>query len=132
MAKYPLQLLTAHPKYRFHGKFNDVSWLKENYKVKGPDGYEYEPAWMHPQDAQARGLKSGDIIRAFNDRGQVLAGVVITERLAQGVVWLTYGSWNDPLEPEPGSLDRGPAIPTALRLDEACPSTTLALLATRR
>ncbi len=106
MEKYPLQLLTAHPKYRFHGKFSDVSWLKENYKVKGPDGYEYEPGYMHPADAQVRGLVSGDIVRVFNDRGQVLAGVVITERLAQGVFWLTYGSWNDPLDPKPGAIDR--------------------------
>jgi molybdopterin guanine dinucleotide-containing S/N-oxide reductase-like protein len=105
--KYPLQLLTAHPKYRFHGKFNDVSWLRENYKIKGPGGYEYEPAYLHPKDAEARGLKNGDIVRVFNDRGQVLAGVAITERLAQGVVWLTYGSWNDPLEPKPDAIDRG-------------------------
>lgn len=104
--KYPLQLLQAHPKYRFHGKFNDVSWLAENYKVKGSDGYPYEPIYMRPEDAEARGLVDGDIARVFNDRGQVLAGVVLTERLAPGVAWLTYGSWNDPLEPEPGALDR--------------------------
>ncbi|MCC6955614.1 MAG: molybdopterin-dependent oxidoreductase [Anaerolineales bacterium] len=104
--KYPLQLLQAHPKYRFHGKFNDVSWLAENYKIKGSDGYPYEPIYMRPEDAEARGLVDGDIARVFNDRGQVLAGVVLTERLVPGVAWLTYGSWNDPLEPEPGALDR--------------------------
>ncbi|NTW28446.1 MAG: molybdopterin-dependent oxidoreductase [Coriobacteriia bacterium] len=106
-AKYPLQMLMAHPKFRFHGKYNDCSWLTENYKVYGPDGYGYEPVWMTPADAGARGLVEGDIVRCFNDRGEVLAGVRVTERLIPGVSWLTYGSWNDPLDSAIGSLDRG-------------------------
>jgi trimethylamine-N-oxide reductase (cytochrome c) len=104
---YPLQMLMAHPKYRFHGKYNDIQELSENYKVYGPEGYPYEPCSMHPRDAKARGLKDGDIVRAFNDRGQVLAGVVITERLVPGCVWLTYGAWNDPLTPSHDAIDRG-------------------------
>ncbi len=105
--KYPLQLLTRHPKFRFHGKFNDVSWLREIYKVKGPDGYEYEPIYMNPVDAEARGLKDEDIVRVFNDRGQILCGVKTTPRLIGKVVWISYGSWWDLLEPKPGALDRG-------------------------
>jgi len=35
-----------------------------------------------------------------------LGGVVATERIAPGVIWISYGSWNDPLEPVPGALDR--------------------------
>lgn len=105
--KYPLQQLMAHPKFRFHGKYNDCSWIADAYKVKGPDGYKYEPALVNPEDAEARGIKTGDIIRAFNDRGQVLAGAVVTNRVRPGVVQLTYGSWNDPLDGGFGALDRG-------------------------
>lgn len=104
---YPLQMLMAHPKFRFHGKYNNISWLAENYKVPGPDGYPYEPCMMNPVDARARGLKDGDIVRAFNDKGAVLAGVVVSDRVMPGVAWLTYGSWNDPLGPESNALDRG-------------------------
>jgi trimethylamine-N-oxide reductase (cytochrome c) len=104
--KYPLQLLTTHPKFRFHGKFDDVDFTREIYKVKGPDGYKYEPIVMSPADAKKRGLKDGDIARAFNDRGQILCGVVTTERMAQGVIWISYGSWNDPMEPKPSAIDR--------------------------
>jgi trimethylamine-N-oxide reductase (cytochrome c) len=107
LARYPLQLLTTHPKYRFHGKYNGVSWLKELYKVKGPDGYEYEPVYMNSGDAKARGLEDDDIVRVFNDRGQILAGVVCTQRLDAGVIKCSYGSWDDPLEPKSGALDRG-------------------------
>ena len=105
--KYPLQLLTSQPKFRFHGKFNGVSWLREIYKVKGPDGYEYEPLNMNPVDAEARGLKQGDVVRVFNDRGQILCGVQITERIIQGVAMCNHGSWHDPLEPKAGAIDRG-------------------------
>lgn len=96
--KYPLQQLMAHPKFRFHGKYNDCSWLTDVYKIEGPDGYKYEPAMVNPEDAAARGLVDGDIIEAFNDRGSVLAGVVVTNRVRPGVVQLTYGAWNDPLD----------------------------------
>ena len=106
-ADYPLQMLMAHPKFRFHGKYNNISWLAENYKVYGPDGYPYEPCMMNPADAEARGLKDGDIVRAFNQRGALLAGVVVSDRVMPGVAWLTYGSWNDPLGPESDSIDRG-------------------------
>ena len=104
--KYPFQDLQAHPKFRFHGKFDDCEWLTENYKVYGPDGYPYEPAYINPDDAARLGIEHGDIIRAFNDRGGVLAGAQLTHRVMPGVVWLTYGAWNDPLEPTPCKLDR--------------------------
>lgn len=78
--KYPLQLLTTHPKFRFHGKYDDVPWLREIYKVKGPDGYEYEPIYMNPADAEVRGLSDEDVVRVFNDRGQILCGVATSMR----------------------------------------------------
>ena len=104
--KYPRQLSPKHPKFRIHGKWDDVTWFQEIYKVKGPDGYQYEPVYMSPVDAAARGLKAGDIARVFNDRGQVLGGVVLTNRIVDGVVWMAYGAWPDPLEPVPGAIDR--------------------------
>ncbi|MEM2216740.1 MAG: molybdopterin-dependent oxidoreductase, partial [Nitrososphaerota archaeon] len=105
-AKYPLQLNAPHPKFRFHGKFDDVSWFNEVYKVRGPDGYLYEPILINPIDAGRRGIKHGDIVMVYNDRGRVLAGAVISERVIPGEVLLSYGSWSDPLEPKPGAIER--------------------------
>jgi trimethylamine-N-oxide reductase (cytochrome c) len=104
--EYPLQMLMAHPKFRFHGKYDKIEWLAENYKVTGPDGYPYEPIMLNPVDAAARGLVGGDIARCFNDRGQVLAGVVVSDRIIAGVAWLTYGAWNDPMTSDADALDR--------------------------
>lgn len=105
--EYPLQMLMAHPKYRFHGKYNDIEWLRENYKVFGPDGYGYEPVWMNPVDAAERGLADGDIVLCRNSRGCVMAGVRITKRLIPGVAWLSYGAWQDPLSGDVHTIDRG-------------------------
>jgi molybdopterin guanine dinucleotide-containing S/N-oxide reductase-like protein len=105
--KYPLQLLTAHPRHRFHGKYDQSAWLRDVSKLKAADGREYEPIQMNPIDAQARGLKDGDIVRVFNDRGQILCGVEQSSRVIPGVVNIAYGSWPDLVEQgTAGSLDR--------------------------
>lgn len=62
---------------------------------------------MHPQDAKARGLSDGDVVRVFNDRGQILAGLKITEDIRPGVIRINEGGWFDPVDPrEIGSLCR--------------------------
>jgi trimethylamine-N-oxide reductase (cytochrome c) len=106
-SKYPLQVTMAHPKFRFHGKYNDLTWLNENYKIVGEDGYLYEDFWMHTVDAEERGLVNGDILRVFNDRGSILVGLKITERLVPGTVWLKYGSWHDAINEGSEFIDRG-------------------------
>lgn len=106
VAKYPLQLNAPHPKFRFHGKYDNISWLDEIYKIRGPDGYFYQPILINPIDATERGIKHGDIVRVYNDRGQVLAAAVISERVIPGEVLLEYGAWSDPLEPSVGALER--------------------------
>jgi trimethylamine-N-oxide reductase (cytochrome c) len=106
-AKYSLQLNAPHPKFRFHGKFDRVSWFDEIYRVKGLDGYLYQPILIHPVDAGKRGIRHGDIVRVYNERGEILAGAVISERVVPGEVLINYGSWSDPLEPRSGALERG-------------------------
>ena len=105
--RFPLMVTMAHPKFRFHGKYNNCSWLSEQYKVIGPDGYPYEPVWMNPVDAEARGLAEGDVVRTFNDRGSALAGLHITDRVMAGTIWQTYGAWDDPLDAGDKPIDRG-------------------------
>lgn len=55
---------------------------------------------MHPDDAAARGIAEGDIIRLFNARGACLAAVHLTKDIRPGVVHLPTGAWYDPVDPE--------------------------------
>jgi len=60
---------------------------------------------INPKDAQERGIADGDVVRIFNDRGQILAGVVVTDMVRPSVVRMCEGAWYDPAEPGvPGAL----------------------------
>ena len=81
--KYPL-LVPANPaKWRVHVQGDDIKWFREieTCKVKGKDGYLYEPLWLAPEDAEARGIEDGDIVKMFNERGTILCGARISERV---------------------------------------------------
>jgi len=108
--KYPLLQMSNHGRWRVHAQCDDISWTREvsTCKIKGPDGYMYEPLWINPKDAARRGIKSGDIVKVYNERGAVLGGTYVTERIMPGVVYMDHGARCDWIIP--GELDRGGAI----------------------
>jgi len=110
--KYPLLIMSNHGRWRIHANLDDISWFHEivTCKVKGPDGYHYEPIWINPADATKKGIANGDIVRVFNERGSVLAGAYVTERMMPSVVYIDHGARYDPIVI--GELDRGGAINT--------------------
>ena len=68
----------------------------------------YEPVWINPADAESRGIKTGDIVRVFNERGTVLCGALVWERIVPGAVSIDHGARCDAIVP--GKIDRGGAI----------------------
>jgi trimethylamine-N-oxide reductase (cytochrome c) len=110
--KYPLLVMSNHGRWRTHANHDDIAWTREiqTCKVRGLDGYQYEPVWMNPKDAEARGIKNGDVVQIFNERGIVLCGAYVTQRLREGVVYVDHGARYDPIVP--GEIDRGGAINT--------------------
>jgi trimethylamine-N-oxide reductase (cytochrome c) len=92
--KYPLLIVSNHPRWRCHAQNDDQTWLREipTCKVKGPDGYMYEPLWIHPKDAAKRGIVDGDIVKIFNERGITLGGAMVTERIRPGAVYQDHGA----------------------------------------
>ena len=44
-------------------------------------------------------IADGDIVRIWNDRGQLLAGAIVSDELMPGVAQLATGAWYDPVEP---------------------------------
>jgi molybdopterin guanine dinucleotide-containing S/N-oxide reductase-like protein len=108
--KFPLLQMSNHGRWRTHAQADDISWTREapTCKVTGPDGYKYEPLWINTKTAAERGIKSGDIVKAYNERGAVLCGAYVTERIMPGVSYVDHGSRCDWIIP--GKLDRGGAI----------------------
>lgn len=95
---YPLQLTGFHYKARAHSTYGNVSLLKD----AAP-----QEMWMNPMDAQGRGIKNGDLIRIFNDRGELHIAVKITPRMMPGVVALGEGAW---YAPDGQKVDHGGCI----------------------
>ena len=93
-AKAPLMLVANQPSTRLHSQL-DFGGHSAEAKHRGR-----EVARMHPDDAAARGIADGDIIRLFNARGACLAGVRVTDGIRRGVVQLPTGAWYDPVDPE--------------------------------
>lgn len=110
---YPFLLVSNHPHFCVHAQHDDVTWLREieTCKVVGPDGYRYEPIWVNPIDAGKLGLKTGDIAKLYNERGGVLGGVIVTERIIPGALYQDHGSRVDSIVVGAGGegLDRGGA-----------------------
>jgi anaerobic dimethyl sulfoxide reductase subunit A len=93
--KYPLQLITPHPKNRVHSELYLVPWLRE---------VEPHRVWINPVDAKPRGIKDGDEVHVFNDRGTVVITAWVTERIIPGVVCIFEGAW---YQPDENGIDRG-------------------------
>jgi anaerobic selenocysteine-containing dehydrogenase len=104
--KYPLVIVSNHPRWRHHVQCDDIPWLREipTCKVKGDDGYLYEPVWINPADAARRGIRHGDIVKVYNDRGIVLGGAYVTERIKPGAVLQDHGARIDLIT---DGIDRG-------------------------
>jgi trimethylamine-N-oxide reductase (cytochrome c) len=69
----------------------------------------YEPVWIHPNDAVKRGIKNGDIVKVYNERGTVLCAAYLTERIMPGTVQIHHGARADLISLNP-LIDRGGAI----------------------
>lgn len=95
---YPLQLTGFHYKARCHSTYGNVDILKEAAR---------QEMWINPIDASARGIKNGDLIRIFNDRGEVQIPAKVTPRIIPGVVALGEGGWYSPGK---NKVDKGGCI----------------------
>ncbi|MCL1897061.1 MAG: molybdopterin-dependent oxidoreductase, partial [Clostridiales bacterium] len=107
---YPLICMSNHGRWRFHANLDDITWQREigTMKIRGEDGYQYEPAWMNPKTAAGLGIGHGDIIKVYNERGTVLCAAYLSERIVCGVVSVDHGARFDPIDPL--WLDRGGCI----------------------
>jgi trimethylamine-N-oxide reductase (cytochrome c) len=98
--KYPVWLQSCHPDQRLHSQMCDSEEYRATYTVQGR-----EPIYMNAEDAKARGISDGDLVRVFNDRGQLLAGALISDDYPPGIARIHEGAWYGPVDETIGSLD---------------------------
>ncbi len=112
--KFPLQLISPHPRFSFH-TVGDAkgSWINEieDHRILKDDGYYYWIIRINTKDADRRGLKDEELVEVFNDRGRVLCAAKITERVPPGTVHSYESSAEyDPLGKPGESIDRAGCI----------------------
>ena len=82
--EFPLQLITWKPKNRANSTQFKNPWLQEVMQ---------QELWMNSIDADKRGIKHGDTIKVFNNRGAVEIPVKVTPRIVPSVVAMANGAW---------------------------------------
>lgn len=76
--KWPLRLLTAPGYFQAHTAFSGVGFLRKR------EGQPF--CILHPEDAAKRGLKDGDQVRVFNERGEVGLMLKVVDEVQPGVL----------------------------------------------
>lgn len=112
-AKYPLQLVSPHPRFSHHtvgdGKDSYINDIRDHRMLI--DGYYYWIVRMNPADAEKRGICQGDVVLLYNDRGKVICAAQITNRVPAGVVHsYCSAAVYDPLGVPGESVDRGGCV----------------------
>jgi anaerobic dimethyl sulfoxide reductase subunit A len=111
--KYPFHLISPHPRWRTHSIFNNCSWLRETYE---------QEVTINAADAKKLGIRSGDTVEVWNDRGKVVVPAYVTERCMPGVLIIYEGAWMDL---DDNGVDRS-GNPDFLTLDEPSPAGAFA------
>ena len=104
-------MLSDQPADKLHSQL-DHSPHSRATKIKGR-----QPITLHPDDAAARGIADGDLLRVFNDRGACLAAARLSDRIRRGVVRLSTGAWFDPADAGSNRPLEKHGNPNALTLD---------------
>ncbi|MGE5464216.1 MAG: DMSO/selenate family reductase complex A subunit [Syntrophothermus sp.] len=95
---YPLQAIGHHTLHRVHSTHDNIDWLEEAFPQR---------VFINPIDAEARGIKNGEDVRVFNQRGAMILPCRITPRIMPGVVDIPQGAW---YAPDENGVDRGGCV----------------------
>ncbi len=86
-ARYPLMLCSPKSRARTHSIHGNQPMLAR---------IDRDDVWINTEDAAARGVRDGELVRIFNQRGATLLPAKVTSRIAPGVVSIKEGAWFTP------------------------------------
>jgi len=82
--RFPLELCSPKSRARTHS-------IHDNQPILARA--DRQDVWIHPEDAQARGIADGHTVRVFNDRGETRLPARVTDKVMRGVVSIKEGAW---------------------------------------
>lgn len=84
--KYPFHLVSPHPRCAMHSIFNNIPWLRETFE---------QEVTIAASDAKRMGIKTGDTVQVWNERGGIVVPAYVTERCLPAVAVLHEAhGWN--------------------------------------
>lgn len=95
-AQYPLQLLTPSGHSFHNASYGQAPGLGRNEKRP--------TVLVHPKDAKAREIESGEKVRLFNDRGDCRLWAVVSDDIKEGVL-VAAGQWWSRHYPDGGNAN---------------------------
>jgi len=121
VGKYPLLMSSPHSPYRVHSFLDNNLWLRDCYR---------HAVWMNVADAKARGIRDDDLVKVYNDIGEMIIPAYVTSRVTPGSVFIFHGSWYKPSKDKsrlmPDGIDMG-GSPNLLVHDEDLPETIVGM-----
>lgn len=82
-----VHVVSPHPYNRIHSQFAQAD-LRHELNIK-----DREFLRISVEDAEARGIEDGDLVELSNERGRLIAGARVTDKIMPGVVSLYEGAW---------------------------------------
>jgi anaerobic selenocysteine-containing dehydrogenase len=90
-ARFPLAMISPPARNALNSSFANLPTFLDSERTPHLD--------IHPADAAARGIASGDLVRVFNDRGALRLTARVSERARPGVV-VALSLWWRKLSPD--------------------------------
>lgn len=81
--EFPIQMTHVHYLRRAHTDCDNLPWLREAL---------VNPVYINSEDARERGIKTGDTVRVWNERGQFLRPASVTRTVMPGVIMVPHGA----------------------------------------
>lgn len=95
---YTLQAIGHHTLARVHSTHANNDWLQEAFPQR---------IFINPIDAAVRDIHDGDLVRVWNERGELVIPARVTPRILPGVVDIPQGAW---WKPDANGVDHGGCI----------------------
>lgn len=83
--RYPLSIISPKPHAFLNSQYGNAP---DKQRVQGG-----QRVFIHPDDAAARGITEGDMVRVFNDRGSFVGPAAYEPDLMPGLVMANVGHW---------------------------------------